>query len=121
MYHLFCWIESLIPDQLLQYENSDDDDSDSGLSFDGEVDDEGKHQPFISPRFLPDYGSRTEDAHENIPKGLSQEERNADHLIENFAGWAMMNCDKYRRFIALTHCKLQPRWDQWYHVSCNWL
>jgi hypothetical protein len=29
----------------------------------------------------------------------------------------LMNCDKYRKFYALTRFKPQKRWENWSHVS----
>lgn len=85
--------------------------------LDGETDDEGQQHPFISPSFIPDYGCRSEDEHPDIPKGLTQEERDTDHLVEYFAGWIACHWEKYRRFVVLSHHKHQPRWKDWNHVS----
>ncbi|TPX23689.1 hypothetical protein DIZ76_013025 [Coccidioides immitis] len=116
MYQIYCIIEYMIPEYPEGHYNWYNGDG-SPDSLDGETDDEGQHHPFISPSFIPDYGSRKEDAHENIPKGLSQEERNMDHLVEYFAGWAICNCDKYRRFIVLSHHKPLAKWKKWQHLE----
>ncbi|EEP79270.1 predicted protein [Uncinocarpus reesii 1704] len=109
MYQIYCILEHMI----LNYAGDDS----TPISFDGESDDEGQPQPLVSPSFIPDYGSRQEDEHEDIPKGLLQEERNTDHLVEYFAGWAICNCDRYRRFVTLSHYKPQPRWKKWQHIE----
>ncbi|RJE19656.1 Chromo domain protein [Aspergillus sclerotialis] len=73
--------------------------------------------PVISPSHLPGYGSRKEDDHPFIPKGLTQEQRNADHLMEFFAGLGLVHCDKFRRFIVITNLKPEPRWLSWQHIE----
>ena len=73
--------------------------------------------PIISPSNLPGYGSRKENAHPFVPKGLTQEQRNADHLMEFFASWSLAHCDKFRRFIIVTHLKPEPRWLSWQHIE----
>ncbi|KAE8356637.1 hypothetical protein BDV28DRAFT_144963 [Aspergillus coremiiformis] len=73
--------------------------------------------PIISPSKLPLYGSRTENDNPDIPKGLTQTERNADHLIEFFAGWALVNCYQFRKFYALTSVGPFQRWDEWQHLE----
>jgi hypothetical protein len=72
--------------------------------------------PIISPANIPGYGYRAEDEFAAIPKGLTQEERNTDHLIEFFGGWAIVNAPRFRRFIVITSMQLQPRWQKWHHV-----
>ncbi|EEH43475.2 uncharacterized protein PADG_08400 [Paracoccidioides brasiliensis Pb18] len=86
-------------------------------SLDGLTDDEGQHHPFISTREIPDYGSRREDDHPGIPRGLAQAERDTDHLVEYFAGHALIHAEKFRRFIVLTTHKPQPRWRAWTHLE----
>ncbi|KAL1952486.1 hypothetical protein VTO42DRAFT_5192 [Malbranchea cinnamomea] len=116
IFQIYCYIKQLIPEYPPSHHNysrrygSPD-------SLDGLTDDEGQHHPFISTRVLPNYGSRSEDDHDAIPKGLSQAERDADHLIEYFAGWCLANCHKYRKFYVLTHFKPQPRWEKWHHLT----
>ncbi|KAI1919923.1 hypothetical protein LOZ60_006729 [Ophidiomyces ophidiicola] len=113
MYQIYCIIEHMIPEKShcnVYHESSPD-------SLDGETDDEGQSHPFVSPRSIPRYGSRTENEHEDIPKGLSQDERNTDHLVEYFAGWAICNCHKFRKFVVLSHYKPQPRWKKWQHIE----
>ncbi|KAE8419428.1 hypothetical protein BDV36DRAFT_137529 [Aspergillus pseudocaelatus] len=72
----------------------------------------------ISPSKLPGYGFRTDDEIPDIPKDrtLTQEQRNADHLIEFYAGWALVNCYQFRKFFVLTASTL-PRWDEWQHLQ----
>src|SRR4051812_19887675 len=87
-------------------------------SLDGLTDDEGQHHPFISTRELPNYAS-WDGAIRDVSgssNAMSQEERDTDLLIEYFAGWALMNCHKYRKFFVLTHFKTQKRWGNWNHV-----
>src|SRR5215471_4616681 len=91
MYHQ---IKHLIPEYPVGHYNTCRGRNGSPDSLDGRTDDEGQHHPFISTRILPDYGSRPENDHPMIPKGLSQEERNTDHLVEYFAGWCMVKSDK---------------------------
>ena len=73
--------------------------------------------PVISPNSLANYGTRKEDEHPDIPKGLTQEQRNADHLVEFFAGWGLVNCDKFRRFVVVTGVKPEQRWLSWNHLE----
>ncbi|KNG87052.1 hypothetical protein ANOM_004483 [Aspergillus nomiae NRRL 13137] len=81
---------------------------------------EGGYTPntVISPSKLPGYGFRTDDEIPDLPKDktLSQEQRNADHLIEFYAGWALINCYQFRKFLVLTASSL-PRWDEWQHLQ----
>ncbi|KAM5485153.1 hypothetical protein McanCB56680_002073 [Microsporum canis] len=115
LYHFSCFVNALIPDstggQYSTYREA------SPESLDGETDDEGQHHVIISTCHLPGYGSRSEQDHPNIPKGLTQEERNIDHLVEYFAGWAITNVENFRYFPVLTHRVLQPRWKNWSHVE----
>ncbi|KAF7588785.1 hypothetical protein BBP40_005216 [Aspergillus hancockii] len=71
----------------------------------------------ISPTKLPLYGSRTEKDNPEIPKGLTQTQRNADHLVEFFAGWALINCHQFRKFYVLTSVGPLRRWDEWQHLE----
>lgn len=73
----------------------------------------------ISPRQIPLYGLRTEVdcVGFGLPKGLSQEQLNTDHLAEFFAGWALVNSHRFRRFIVLTTLKPLDRWKGWNHVD----
>lgn len=70
----------------------------------------------ISPK-IPLYGSRTEDDCPALPKGLTQEQRDTDHLAEFFAGWALVNSHRFRRFVIVTTLKPLKRWDAWNHVD----
>ena len=67
----------------------------------------------ISPLCIPNYGFHRETDHSAIPKGLGQTELNADHLIEFFAGWALANSHKFRRFVVVTTVNPVQRWESW--------
>ncbi|KAJ5643996.1 uncharacterized protein N7484_006503 [Penicillium longicatenatum] len=65
------------------------------------------------------YGQRTGDEHPHIPKGLTQDERNADHLVEAFAGWMQMNVTRFRRMAVVSFQRneaLLSRWSAWGHL-----
>lgn len=111
----------MIPDFPEGHHNSYVDGLDDPYDLDGETDDEGQQHPFISPPSLMDYGSRKEDAHPDIPKGLTQSERDTDHLVEYYAGWGFCHWEHFRRFVVLTHNAHQPRWKAWNHVSNLWV
>ncbi|OAX82881.1 hypothetical protein ACJ72_02763 [Emergomyces africanus] len=113
MYHT---IDSLIPEYPVGHYNTYRREG-SPESLDGLTDDEGQHHPFISTREIPDYGSRNEDDHPDIPKGLTQAERDTDHLVEYFTGYALIHADRFRRFVVLTTHKPQPRWQAWTHIE----
>ncbi|GFF35525.1 hypothetical protein IFM58399_04248 [Aspergillus lentulus] len=81
---------------------------------------EPNEDPVISLDAIPLYGSRTEDDDVNIPKGLTQEQRNTDHLGEFFAGWAIVNNHRFRRFVMLTAVKPLPRWEAWQHIEIRY-
>ncbi|KAJ5584696.1 uncharacterized protein N7459_004496 [Penicillium hispanicum] len=69
---------------------------------------------------IPGYGTRSETQSPDIPKGLTQEERNVDHLVETFSGWAISNATRLRRSVVVTNCKnpsMLARWKNWGHVS----
>ncbi|GFF34765.1 hypothetical protein IFM46972_04338 [Aspergillus udagawae] len=76
--------------------------------------------PVVSLDAIPLYGSRTEDDDASIPKGLTQEQRNTDHLGEFFAGWAIVNNHRFRRFVMLTAVKPLPRWEAWQHIEIRY-
>ncbi|PGH06022.1 hypothetical protein GX51_02613 [Blastomyces parvus] len=116
LWQIYHMINSLIPEYPMGHYNTYRREG-SPDSLDGLTDDEGQHHPFISTREIPDYGSRREDDHPNIPKGLTQEERDADHLIEYFAAYALIHADRFRRFVVLTTQKPQPRWQAWTHIE----
>lgn len=66
------------------------------------------------------YGQRTGTEHPNIPKGLTQDERNADHLVEAFAGWMQMNATRFRRMAVVSNQRneaLLSRWSAWGHLN----
>lgn len=73
----------------------------------------------ISPLSIPKYGSRGESDQPAIPRNLTQDERNADHLFEFFAGWALANCHKFRRFIVATTVNSVHRWESWNHLDIH--
>ncbi|PKY04727.1 hypothetical protein P168DRAFT_303897 [Aspergillus campestris IBT 28561] len=79
--------------------------------------DEYHESKVISPPFLPNYGSRSEVDNPDIPKGLSQEHRNTDHLAEFFAGWALVNSHVFRHFHVVTQLPPPERWSAWQHVD----
>lgn len=65
------------------------------------------------------YGSRSENDYPAIPKGLSQQERDMDHLAEAFAGWTLTKSAYFRRMIILSSVQSQPlryRWRNWGHI-----
>ncbi|GKZ55339.1 hypothetical protein AnigIFM49718_011703 [Aspergillus niger] len=74
----------------------------------------------ISPPNLPNYGTRTEADNPDIPKGLTQDQRNADHLVEFFAGWGLVHRHRYRRLVVLTQTKTLDRWSKWQHIDVKW-
>ncbi|RHZ72359.1 hypothetical protein CDV55_106049 [Aspergillus turcosus] len=86
----------------------------------GVVGDEHHEDPVISFDAIPLYGSRTEDDDASIPNGLTQEQRNTDHLAEFFAGWAIVNNHRFRRFVMLTAVQPLPRWLAWEHVEIRY-
>ncbi|KAJ5963925.1 uncharacterized protein N7479_003801 [Penicillium vulpinum] len=69
----------------------------------------------ITP-FLDEYGTRTE--HHNL-KIKDKVERDADHLIEFFAGWSLINIPHFRNFVAVTSliAPAGARWDKWGHMT----
>lgn len=69
---------------------------------------------------LPKYGARTEADNPEIPKGLTQAERDADHLVEAFAGFTIVNAARFRKTTVITsikHPALTSRWESWGHVA----
>lgn len=69
---------------------------------------------------IPGYGSRSEDDHSAIPKGLSQQERDMDHLAEAFAGWTLTKSACFRRMIMISSVEtksLRDRWRSWGHMT----
>ncbi|KAJ5115309.1 hypothetical protein NUU61_001068 [Penicillium alfredii] len=69
---------------------------------------------------LPGYGNRAEQDDPTLPKGLTQEERNADHLIQAFAGWSIVNAARFGRFIVITSLAddvLKSRWREFGHLN----
>ncbi|KAL2868736.1 putative Chromo domain protein Chp1p [Aspergillus lucknowensis] len=71
----------------------------------------------ISPPTLPKYGSRTAEESPDIPKDVSQEYRNTDHLAEFFTGWCLLNAHHFRRFVMLTALEPLPRWANWQNLE----
>ena len=87
-------------------------------SFDPQYLDQPNNNILCLP--IPGYGTRTETQNPDIPKGLTQNERDADHLVEAFAGWTLANATRLRRNVVITNCKNQTmlrRWKDWGHVS----
>ncbi|RAL12054.1 putative Chromo domain protein Chp1p [Aspergillus homomorphus CBS 101889] len=70
----------------------------------------------ISPPDLPGYGLRTQQESPDLPVGSSREVLDTDHLIEFFAGWALVNSHLYRKFMVVTSQK-ESRWEQWEHIE----
>ncbi|KAL4884415.1 hypothetical protein BJY04DRAFT_182435 [Aspergillus karnatakaensis] len=71
----------------------------------------------ISPPKLPDYGSRTPEDSPDIPRDCTQEQRDADHLAEFFAGWCLVNTHRFRKFTMVTALRPLDRWMKWQHVE----
>ncbi|KAJ5229255.1 hypothetical protein N7489_009963 [Penicillium chrysogenum] len=65
---------------------------------------------------LNEYGTRTE--HHDL-KIQDKVERDADHLVEFFAGWSLINIPRFRNFIAVTSlgASTGQRWDKWGHMT----
>ncbi|EKV09821.1 hypothetical protein PDIP_63150 [Penicillium digitatum Pd1] len=65
---------------------------------------------------LDEYGTRTE--HHTL-KIKNKAERDADHLIELFAGWSLINIPRFRNFVAVTSFGplTGPRWGKWGHMT----
>ncbi|KAJ5529497.1 hypothetical protein N7527_002890 [Penicillium freii] len=65
---------------------------------------------------LNEYGTRTKDYGLKIE---DKAERDADHLIEFFAGWSLVNIPRFRNFVAVTSLGplTGPRWDEWGHMT----
>lgn len=99
MYHL-----------ILKLHNSDDGDLPDGSS------DAYTGSAVISPPAIPFYGSKSDHEHPFTPKDIQQEHRKADHLIEFFAGWALVNSHRFRRFYVFTNMPHIPRWMSWHHL-----
>lgn len=69
---------------------------------------------------VPKYGSRAKADNPEIPEGLTQVERDADHLVEAFAGFTILNASRFRKTIVITSIKNTPlfqRWHNWGHVA----
>jgi len=85
--------------------------------LDGVYDPNIEH-PIISPAKLPNYGHRPENDDPAIPKGPTQAQRDADHLVEFFAGWGLVNCHRFRRFVVVTSfTEPLSRWKTWNHLE----
>ncbi|KGO77725.1 Chromo domain/shadow [Penicillium italicum] len=65
---------------------------------------------------LDEYGTRAE---HHALKINDKVERDADHLIEFFAGWSLINMPRFRNFIAVTSlgARTGPRWEEWGHMT----
>ncbi|KAF9886635.1 hypothetical protein FE257_011275 [Aspergillus nanangensis] len=70
----------------------------------------------ISPE-VPGYGFRTENDHPEIPKGLTQEDRDTDHLAEFFSGWALVHSHQFKQFFICATVTPPARWHKWQHVD----
>ncbi|KAL4889947.1 hypothetical protein BDV59DRAFT_100581 [Aspergillus ambiguus] len=81
------------------------------------IDDPLSESAVICPRQIPLYDSKSEDEAPGIRQGQAQEAKNADILVEFFAGWALLNCHRFRRFVVLTNLAPLPRWNSWYHLE----
>ncbi|KAL4821576.1 hypothetical protein BDW67DRAFT_151074 [Aspergillus spinulosporus] len=73
----------------------------------------------ISPPALPKYGFRTANDSPEIPKDCNQEQRNADHLGEFFAGYSLVHAHRFRRFYIITALEPLERWKKWQHVTVS--
>ncbi|KAL5052143.1 hypothetical protein BDW71DRAFT_170259 [Aspergillus fruticulosus] len=73
----------------------------------------------ISPPTLPKYGFRTADDSPEIHKDCTQEQRNADHLGEFFAGYSLVHAHRFRRFYMITALEPLERWKKWQHVTVS--
>ncbi|KAL4741054.1 hypothetical protein BDV11DRAFT_168606 [Aspergillus similis] len=73
----------------------------------------------ISPPALPKYGFRTADDSPEIPRDCTQEQRNADHLGEFFAGYSLVHAHRFRRFFIITALEPLERWKKWQHVTVS--
>ncbi|KAL4748879.1 hypothetical protein BDW72DRAFT_179481 [Aspergillus terricola var. indicus] len=73
----------------------------------------------ISPSALPKYGFRTANDSPEIPKDCTQEQRNADHLGEFFAGYSLVHAHRFRRFYIITALEPLERWKKWQHVTVS--
>jgi len=74
----------------------------------------------FAPELIRNWGSRGEEDNPKIPRGLSQDERNTDHLVELFTGWTLLNKACTRKTVVITNVKnkaLLHRWEQWGHVA----
>ncbi|KAI5300194.1 hypothetical protein KEM56_002658 [Ascosphaera pollenicola] len=83
-------------------------------------DGEGVLSPFVSTRYIPQYGMRRDNEVDMSLRGQGAEMRNADQLIEWFAGWALMNAERYRRFVAVVggeKKRVLERWKKWTHIE----
>ncbi|KAL4999290.1 hypothetical protein BDV10DRAFT_56943 [Aspergillus recurvatus] len=73
----------------------------------------------ISPPTLPKYGFRTADDSPEIPEDCTQDQRNADHLGEFFAGYSLVHAHRFRRFYMITALEPLERWKKWQHVTVS--
>ncbi|KAI5299196.1 hypothetical protein KEM55_002457 [Ascosphaera atra] len=89
-------------------------------SLDGCSDDEGQVNPFVSTKYIPQYNARRDADVVPALRGSTMEQRNTDQLIEWFSGWALMNAERFRRFVAVTSfagMKPLDRWKKWTHIE----
>jgi chromo domain-containing protein 1 len=74
----------------------------------------------FDPELIPNWGSRQEQENPEIPRGLTQDERNTDHLVELFTAWTLLNKAHIRKTVVITSVKnkaLLERWEEWGHVA----
>lgn len=71
----------------------------------------------ISPAEVPGYGSSSGQDDSDILKTPAQEQRDMDLLVEFFAGWTLVNCHRFRRFVVVTYRNPLPRWSSWNHLE----
>lgn len=74
----------------------------------------------FAPEIIPNWGFREEEDNPEIPKGLSQDERNMDHLVELFTAWTLLRKAHNRKTVVITDSKsqiLHRRWESWGHVT----
>ncbi|KAJ5132992.1 hypothetical protein N7448_007150, partial [Penicillium atrosanguineum] len=72
------------------------------------------------PEIIPNWGHRDEEDNPEIPRDLSQDERNMDHLVELFTAWALMRKAHNRKTVVITDSKrqiLHRRWENWGHIT----
>ncbi|KAI5284306.1 hypothetical protein KEM54_001443 [Ascosphaera aggregata] len=81
--------------------------------------DEGQFNPFISMKYIPRYGVLRDSEVDDSLKGADDMMKNTDQLIEWFAGWSLMNVERFRKFTAVVNVKTKvlERWRKWAHIE----